>query len=925
MNHGTAPNKLAKVVKLATALRTVSVIMMLLVTMVYPGTVLALPPPQNALATGAISAPPAYICGNALELAGPSTQPTGSVAINTSENIQTIINEYPNGTTFWVEPGIHYLGPGVYNQLSPKSYDTLIGAPNAIIDGQHENEYAVSGGKNVTIEYLTIQNFGAPYASLQEGEVNQGAQPGWKVLHSTIRDSDGAGVLDASYNNDSYDCLTQNGQYGFQGAGGSTNITLTHDEISLNSVDNIDGGTPYGCGCSGGGKFWNVYNGIVAYDYVHGNYGTGLWADTNNMGFNFSKDYISNNQGTGITYEVSYNAKINQDTFIGNEKAGGVYQSDFAAPAIYISESGSDPYVKSPFNKTFNITNNTFLDNYGGVAASESPARYCGHSTPGTYCNLAAVSLGFNQSICTNATIVDANPGSTLYWECHWNTRNVIVENNYMQFNYTQAGCNLGARDVCGMEGLFADTVGDPEYTWSAVASNVTFFFNNHFNNNTYIGQWLFSPCDQGGMLNYTVWQTNYGQDRGSLFSNVPDTSGISLGGGCGNIDISNTSSNYVPAPGASAAFSDYITANGITFKLGYSTVGSSYNSVSPWQIGMSAGDEEGLYAPNGTMIYWFRTRSYPPNGILPDTSLGAVNSGSPNVPPGISAYVPITFTNMQDSAVAANSQLAIGVNNGNVTGFNAIAYQPYEACNLDNAEFFLSNGTVLDSWMEGNIMNENIANATCTSDYSPDALASSSNVLYWVKIPTGSFLPADTGTPTQNTVYLGWAGKSASLLSNTVTGEAPQLSCQEPWNTETGCGSGRYSYGYYDNGAYVFGNYIDFAGTTLPNGTSVSSSFGSITADNGLIIKGGTAYNGSEYNNDLFWITPSLPTVFEFGGTFTTSPRGSTEAWSNFGTQSDWNNACTPAAMISFNNYYYPNNGASPNSIIVSVEEWRC
>ena len=883
-------------------------------------------PPANALATGAITGPPVRICGNASELTGPSTQPPGSIAINASENIRQVISDYPNGTTFWIEPGIHYLGPGIYTQIGIPSYDTLIGAPNAIIDGQHVNDYALTGlGTNVTIEYLTIQNFGAPYASLQEGEVNQDASRGWKVLHSTIRDTDGAGVFDASYNNDSYDCLTQNGQYGFQGAGGSTNITLSHDEISFDSTDNIDDGTPYGCGCSGGGKFWEVSNGIVTDDYVHDNYGTGLWADTDNTGFNYSNDYISNNQGTGLTYEVSYNAKVHHDTFVGNEKAGGVYGSDFAAGAIYISESGSDPYVRSPFNTTFNITNNTFLGNYGGVVLAESPARYCGHATPGTYCDLGAVSLGLDPAICTNATIVDQNPGNTLYWECHWNTRNVHVEDNYMQFNYTESGCSLGARDVCGMEGMFADAIINPEYTWSAVARNVTFFFNNLFDNNTYIGQWLFAPCDQGGMLNYTIWQTDYGQDKGSLFASVPDTPGISLGGDCGNIDIYDTSLNYVPARGASAAFSDYITANSATAQVGYATVGSATNSIGGWQVGMSVGDEEGLYAPNGTMIYWFRIRSYPPNGIMPDTSIGAANTGSPVTPTGIIAYVPVTFTNSQDATLPANSQLAIGVDSGSIVGFNAVAYQQYESCNLDNAEFFFANGTLLDSWMEGSVLNENAANATCASDASANSLADSSNVLYWVRIPASSFLPADTGAPTQNTIYLGWAGTSTDLLSNTVTGEAPQLSCPQPWNTGTGCGSGPNSYGYYDNGAYVFGNYLNFAGTSLPSGTTANLSFGSISAYNGLIMKGGTSYSGQHYNDYLFWIVPSLPAVFEFGGTFTTSPVDSAEAWNQFGSEEDWFNACTPIEIINFGNYYYPNSAASSNSVQVSALEYHC
>ena len=172
-------------------------------------------------------------------------------------------------------------------------------------------------------------------------------------------------------------------------------------------------------------------------------------------------------------------------------------------------------------------------------------------------------------------------------------------------------------------------------------------------------------------------------------------------------------------------------------------------------------------------------------------------------VPTNIIAYLPITFTNYQDVAVAANTPLAVGTtSSGSIIGFNALAYQQYETCNLNNGEFFLSNGTVLNSWMEGNYLNEQASNSVCTSDLSQNALADSANILYWVKIPTSSFLTANTGTATTNTIYLGWAGNVISsantlLTSGSGAGEAPQLSS---------------TYGEYDDGASVFTNYWNFA-----------------------------------------------------------------------------------------------------------------
>ena len=77
-------------------------------------------------------------------------------------------------------------------------------------------------------------------------------------------------------------------------------------------------------------------------------------------------------------------------------------------------------------------------------------------------------------------------------------------------------------------------------------------------------------------------------------------------------------------------------------------------------------------------------------------------NSLTYNVLDLFRAKIPITLTNYQSTAVATNTPIAIGTTpTGNIIGFNAIAYQQYETCNLNNAEFFFQNGTIATSWME--------------------------------------------------------------------------------------------------------------------------------------------------------------------------------------------------------------------------------
>jgi hypothetical protein len=109
----------------------------------------------------------------------------------------------------------------------------------------------------------------------------------------------------------------------------------------------------------------------------------------------------------------------------------------------------------------------------------------------------------------------------------------------------------------------------------------------------------------------------------------------------------------------------------------------------------------------------------------------------------------------------------------------------------FQNLEFFYANGTVIPSWLEN---------------------YTSSNALYWIKLPS---VPAATSF----TVYLGFAPTSTNLFNTVNDGEAPQLST---------------TYGQYDDGANVFNNYWNFAGTALPTGLSTT---GYTTVNNGLTI----------------------------------------------------------------------------------------
>ena len=138
--------------------------------------------------------------------------------------------------------------------------------------------------------------------------------------------------------------------------------------------------------------------------------------------------------------------------------------------------------------------------------------------------------------------------------------------------------------------------------------------------------------------------------------------------------------------------------------------------------------------------------------------NIGIYQVEASSAPAGIVYSVPITLTNTQSAATPIPFQQMITM--------NSAAYASYEAPNLQNIEFYNSNGAVIPSWLESGNSN------------------TSTNTIYWLKLVNG--IPANSSV----TVNMGFASPSTNLLSTQTTGEAPQLSS---------------TYGEYDNGDNIF------------------------------------------------------------------------------------------------------------------------
>ncbi len=463
---------------------------------------------------------PAAICDNASILTGPSNAPSGAVIVPAGDD-STILQSPAPKTTYWFAPGTHTLSGGVYAQIVPAAGDTFVGGPGAIFDGMRVNKYAFTGtAANVTIEYLTIQRFGKHGDNGGEGVVNHDSGHGWLIQYNTVQESAGAGVFIGTSGTTRYNCLRKNGEYGFQsggGAHGAAHEVLDHNEISGNNADDWEKRQP-GCGCSGAGKFWDTNGANVTNNWVHDNRGPGPWMDTDNNDFDVEGNLIAGNQAEGLIYEISYNARIANNTFVRNAVVAGPQNPGFPTPAIYLSESGGDGRVGGRYS-TIEVSNNRFVDNWAGIVLWENADRFCNspaNSSSG-YCTLVDPKV-VNLHTCVRGKI----KGAPYYSDCRWKTQNVQVDHNVFTFN--AANIKHCAPSVsCGLQGLFSNWGTYPKwspYKGDVIEQAITFAQNDVFANNSYTGPWLFMAHDQGTVIAPSAWQAApYNQDAGSTFS----------------------------------------------------------------------------------------------------------------------------------------------------------------------------------------------------------------------------------------------------------------------------------------------------------------------------------------------------------------------------------------------------------------------
>ncbi len=499
-------------------------------------------PPPPPVAGSAPTAPPVTWCENGLPTSPYTSAPAGAVTVPAGNNSSQFQYQMAANTTYWFAPGKH-----TNVSVQTADGDTFLGAPGAILDGGNTNNYAFVGqyndtsDQNVAIKYLTIENYDPMQGG---GAVNGNGNNGWTEEDNLMQDnSPGAAMMLGGDNTVSDNCMTANGEYGFNGysyvdqtyedtfTGGATNITFTDNDVSGNNTQKTSSGI------EGGGKFWQNGNVTVTGNYFHGNIDSpGVWMDTDNAGFLVQGNYFSNNGGEGLMYEISYNADILNNTFVENGMEAGPGNPGFPTGAIYISESGGNSSVPSNYAGELNIQNNVFNDNWSGVVLYQNSNRYVGDGQdPGTLTPPSGVDMQtwINTDGPDNCPshLTETSP-IDYHSICQWRTQNVTVQDNQFTFNPSDSvyGGKCTAANGCGENGLFApysSTAAYPAYTVPNLISNDQ---GNVFSDNTYTGPWSFMYFNQGDTATWSQWTSgltnvessgdNFGvQDTGSTMN----------------------------------------------------------------------------------------------------------------------------------------------------------------------------------------------------------------------------------------------------------------------------------------------------------------------------------------------------------------------------------------------------------------------
>ncbi len=189
-----------------------------------------------------------------------------------------------------------------YISTNPTGHTVELGVTSAAF-------YGTATG--IQIRNLTVEKYASAPQNGAVGGQNGKAQE-WTVLDSVIQWNHGGGVALGPTSHVERCHINHNGQIGLVGHG--NDIAIVNNEIAYNNYAgyNLDWE-------AGGTKVSGSDHLIVRSNYVHDNFGSGLWTDIDNIHTLYENNHVINNQNIGIHHEISYDAIIRNNIVKGNK------------------------------------------------------------------------------------------------------------------------------------------------------------------------------------------------------------------------------------------------------------------------------------------------------------------------------------------------------------------------------------------------------------------------------------------------------------------------------------------------------------------------------------------------------------------------------------------------------------------------------
>jgi len=273
----------------------------------------------------------------------------------------------------------------------------------------HTPVYYSGNAGGVTVSYLDITH-----------DINNGgsavidAGTGWIITHNNIHDGysdgtnipkagggyiastagtgEGNGIAGGDESTMEYNCLSRMGNDAVYALG--ANQKFDYNEIYESSYQSDPG-----CGCTAGTKWWGSLNAdIIDNAFINDGIGgsADIWLDDGNAGTNISGNYFDKAYGNAIADETGFNINITGNLVRdGGWGAGDGCGDSNCVGAVNFNSSGGVNMPLSRYNNQVLISDNQFVDNWGGVDIWESGLRNCESSGEGYPIDAAYCSGGF--------------------------------------------------------------------------------------------------------------------------------------------------------------------------------------------------------------------------------------------------------------------------------------------------------------------------------------------------------------------------------------------------------------------------------------------------------------------------------------------------------------------------------------------------